>query len=313
MSVLINSYPVLTPDIFQRIGYMPSEYQYSYSSMDGSYPLSAEPVAFREEVIKLIDERCEWTPDTHNIEVSRDIRICIPVHLFGKNGLVPSNAMIGVAVEWTSKSSNQRNVVKVGAFTRNTAVPTLHFAHRFNAGQMCGSFVLNTLLYVEKAGVPSKDEVHLANTEGMVLGALDAACVIIDGNGSVFPIVEVNVPAQPLWWVKCNWTDPLIDLFDEDNIQICLNSAHPDFGLLQIKSGVKESPILREVLASALAIIIQKVKDSEFWEDTIKGKNMTDGSISQAVHYFLTTFEWHHQTPELLATSIRQDFDKRFR
>lgn len=313
MSVLINSFPVLTPEIYQKIGYMPDEYQFSYTNAEGDFPLNSEPVAFREDVVKLLDERCEWTPDTHQIIISRKLRIGIPVHLFGKNGLAPSNAIIGVAVEWTSKTSNQRGIVKAGSIRREDISPSLDLVHIFLPGQMCGSFSLSTILYIDQPGNPSADEQHLANTPGMVLGALDSCCVVIDGNGSVFPIVEVNVPAQPLWWVKCNWTDPVVDAFDEDNVQICLNSAHKDYGLLQVKDGLKESSVLREVIASALAIIIQKVKDSEFWEDTLRGNGLTEGSVSQAVHYFITTFEWNHQSPEQLAMSIRQDFDKRFR
>lgn len=313
MSIPINSFPVLTPHLFQKIGYVPGEYYFYYQSGCETFQLNTEPISFRDDVVKVIDERCEWTADTHNIELTRDFQISIPVHLFGTNGIVCTSSKIGVAVLWTSKTSNQRGVIKVGAFSRDDSLSAFHVRHSFNAGSLIGSVNFSTILYIDTAGKPDADENHFANMAGTVLGMLDSFSIIIDGNGSVFPVVEVSVPSQPLWWVQCNWTDPIVDAFDEDNVKICINNAHRDYGMLNIKAGLKESPMLRDVIASAIAIIIQKVKDTEFWNDTLRGNGLTDGSISQAVNYFITTFEWDYQSPEKLAISIRQDFDRRFR
>lgn len=312
MSVSLNSFPVLTPEIFQKIGYIAEEYEFSYSS-DEEFPLKQESITQKNDVIKLTDERCEWSPDHYNIKLNRKLRISTPVHLFGSRGLACNTAKIGIAVVWMSKASNQRGIIKCGEFSREDFSPEVQVEYDFKEGTLTGSFTLATVLYLSKGGIPEANEKFLANQQGIILGLLDEYTVIIDGNGSIFPIVEVNIPNQPLWWVKCNWTDPTADNFDQENVQICLNAAHKDFGLFDLKEGLKNSPMLCDVIATALAIIIQKVKDSDYWDDTIKGNSLSQGSVSQAVHYFITTFGWDWQSPEKLALSIRADFDKRFK
>ena len=52
---------------------------------------------------------------------------------------------------------------------------------------------------------------------GTILGVLDETKVIIDGNGSLFPIHMVSNLTEPLWWVQCNWEDPTQDSFTDDN------------------------------------------------------------------------------------------------
>jgi hypothetical protein len=68
---------------------------------------------------------------------------------------------------------------------------------------------------------------------------------------------------------------------------------------------------LIDIVASALQIIIQKVKESEYWSEIVSGQNIEQGSIAQAIQYFITTFDWKADSPENLALSIRKDFDSR--
>jgi hypothetical protein len=163
---------------------------------------------------------------------------------------------------------------------------------------------------LKNPGVSLDHEKHLANTAGVLLGTFDQFTIILDGNGSMFPIVEVFEPSQPLWWVRCDWTDPLIDRFDED-IQICLNGCHPNYKLLKTESGLKGSPLLIEIIASALQIIVEKLKESEYWEDIISGRNYEQGSIAEAANYFITNFQWDTHSSERLALTIRKDLESR--
>ena len=53
-----------------------------------------------------------------------------------------------------------------------------------------------------------REEMHLAQYPGTILGDLDRFKIVIDGRGSMFPILEIREPSQPLWRVECNWSDP---------------------------------------------------------------------------------------------------------
>ena len=92
------------------------------------------------------------------------------------------------------------------------------------------------------------------------------------------------------------------------------NQAHPNYSLLKVDAGMNGSPFLVDVLASALQIIIWKAVESVGYDiDRIvnPSSSVAPGSILDAVHYFLKTFEWDVSSPERLAESIRKDFDGR--
>ena len=64
-------------------------------------------------------------------------------------------------------------------------------------------------------------------------------------------------------------------------------------------------------MASALVIIISKLKEQEnYWDVTI-GDDLQSGSVSEAVYYFINTLEWDVSTPDAMSLSIRKFFDQR--
>ena len=70
--------------------------------------------------------------------------------------------------------------------------------------------------------------------------------------------------------------------------------------------------LLKEIIASALVLIITKLKGQEdYWDATISGNNLETGSVSEAIYYFVNTLEWDVSTPETISLSIRKFFDQR--
>lgn len=310
MSTALNLYPNLTDELTVKMGYVATNYAFSYGSEGLTYPLDARLADVNNnEVLLISDDRNEWSPETHDLTLSRSLTIHNPHFLFGPNGLACESAELGLALLWTSKSSKQQGIEVIGGFRKKAQPLDFDIQFSFPSGFLRGRLNLQIIIYLKTPGAASRDEKHLANEAGVILGILDNFTVVLDGSGSVFPIVEVSEPTQPLWWVRCDWMDPQIDLFEEENVQICLNSAHPDFKLLKLDGSFKDSVLLKEIISSSLQIIIQKVQESESWDEIIIGKNCEQGSIAHAVHYLINTFDWDTNSPERLAMTIRKYMD----
>jgi hypothetical protein len=310
MSIVLSFFPVLSDQLISRIGLISSEYIFKYDNEGYEHDLTVKAAeGHNSSHLQLSDEKCEWIPDNHNLKIYRNYSISTPVFLFGKNGIARNDAELGLALMWTSKSSNQRGVEVIGTFDNSPGTKDFAFKGEFYPGHLQGRITFQTVLFINKPGIGEIGESHLAKDSGIILGSLDEFTVIIEGSGSVFPIVEVKEPSQPLWWVVCDWTDPQSDLFEEENLRICLNKAHSNYKLLIAESGLSESPLLIEIVASSLHIIISKVMQSEYWEEIQRGENLEPGSIGQAIYYFLNTFNWETNSPENLALSIRKYFE----
>jgi len=310
MSITLNFYPKLTEELTLKVGFTATGYVFSYQSDGREYNLESRLAdAANNEVILVSDERNEWAPETHDLCIRRKVSIYNPNFLFGPNGLAGQSAELGLAMLWTSKSSNQRGVYEIGS-VRNIPGPLVYsFSYAFPPGSLRGRVQLQIILYLRTPGDINDFERHLANETGTVLGTLDNFTIVLEGSGSVFPIVEVPEPLQPLWWVRCDWVDPQVDAFEVDNVRICLNSAHPEFKLLKENDN---TVLLREIIASAMQLIVEKVKESGNWDEIIIGKNCENGSIAEAVHYFVSAFGWDTSSPERLAATIRKDLESRF-
>jgi hypothetical protein len=128
------------------------------------------------------------------------------------------------------------------------------------------------------------------------LGPLAPAIeIVIDGDGSLFPVLEEPLGANgPLWELKAFWSDPQDEPFTSDYVALVLNNNHPHFEQLRDRRGLnlEQSPLMRQVFAAWLALVISKVKEdmgAQF--DTFLGVLNSDdgvGSIADAVSSFIT-------------------------
>jgi hypothetical protein len=313
LTSLISFYQTLTNELMNKIGFEGSQYVFSYSNDDDIYHLEKDSVngqESRDNHLYLQDPQNIWDVEQHNLILNRKGTINNSLFLFGQNGLASEDSVLGIALSWFSKSSNQRGIVPVAEITHSLYEPTeFVFQHIFNPGQIKGKITLELIIYLKHKG--SKQFSNLASNEGTVLGVLDSYVLVIDGNGSMFPILEVRDPLQPLWWVNCDWSDPLTDSFSEENISIVLNAGHKSSKLLNSENGLGSSPLLIEIISSAIQIIIHKAKESGVWDSIETGSGVEPGSIGQAIYYFIQTFGWDISSPERLARSIREDLERR--
>jgi hypothetical protein len=312
MAANISLFPVITDELLNKIRFQASPYELYYVRDDQEYKLCAEELDGGSTVHKVIDDEGIWSPDDYQLCVRRKYFIRTYQCLFGSDGIVCNNAKLGLAVMWTSSDSKQRGVIPIGTIENSQSDLELELNYEFAEAQLRGDVEFSTIVFVKEAGTPLWDEEHLANQYGCVLGELESKFVIrLDGVGSVFPIYEIIEPGQPLWYVKCDWDDPTYDLFSEC-VSININIAHKNYKYLDKTKRTFDEQLLKEIMASALVIVITKLKEQEnYWDVTTVGEELQSGSVSEAANYFINTLEWDVSGPEAISLSIRKFFDQR--
>lgn len=308
MSRDFTLFPTLSEDLKQKFRFQETQYSFYYD--DGvrhglECKDSGSPNTF-----SLFEENGHWNVDEHNFGFSRSYKVRFQNCLFGRDGIVCQNAELGIAIVWTSADSKQRGVIPAeGSIKFSNDSTEIIIEHLFDKAQLRGCVSLQTVLYIKKPGTPFDDEGHLANTYGFILGELCSETLLLDGDGSEFPILITKDPGQPLWWVKCEWDDPTKDLFAE-SVLIVLNEAHKDFIFIDNKSPNYNQAMAKEIFSQALLIIITKLKQDEaYWNDTINGNDLGPGSVSEAIAYFVNALNWDLQSVENTSLSIRKFFE----
>lgn len=318
MAVILEAFPKLSRELLTKIGYISAEYEFYYHNHGEKLRLDTETTSSstsKTAVLQLTDPVAQWHPEEYELCIDLTSIINVPVFLFGEKGLAASDGgIIGIAVMWMAPDSNSRGVIPVGEISRKSMAPyVLHHTIRFSSKMLRGTLILQNILYVKHRGNPEGIEKYQAGEPGTILGILDETRVIIDGNGSIFPIHEMASPANPLWWVTCNWSDATEDKFTDENFCIYLNSAHKDFAALNSNEGIQKSPLLLEIVCSALEILVSKVMGDPVAEQAVRtGEHMLPGSIASVVNFFIHRFDWHidKDNPQQLAMDIRMSLMK---
>ena len=313
MSINFSLFPTLNEEFLSKIRFQPRPYEFYFNMKSERLPLQKEQINGSEKYYKLSDENGIWNLDEYNLILRREYTLKSFSNLFGVDGVVCRNAELGLAIMWTSKSSNLRGVIEVGTINNTSDSEEIFTVEKeFEVARLRGEIDLKSIIYIKKSGNPTLKEEYLANKEGYVLGTLDKETIILEGNGSVFPIYEVSDVNKPLWYVKCDWDDPTIDSF-RDTVAIYLNKVHKSYikYLVPSKKAYFNQQLLKEIMASALMIIILKLKSGEYWNQTINGDNLDRGSVSEAIYYFITTHKWDTSSPDRLSITIREFLDDR--
>ena len=310
MSVSIVPYPSLNERLSSQIRFQHSEYSFFYVDEDGEeHSLGYKRDEINPSVL-FIDDDGAWSHDDYEFSFKISISLRTFGCLFGKTGIACKNAKIGFAIQWTSNESKQRGVFKIDEFGYSDNSFQKDCSFSFPKGTLRGNVSLNIILYLAQAGSVEPDENHLINVPGHVLGELDSVKVFIDGNGSEFPIFEYTNPDDPLWKLNFSCEDPTSEQFGEC-VEICLNKAHRNFKYIDKNSSAFNEQLLSEIMAAALTAIVEEVKKkSEYWGQIVNGENLTEGSVGQALFYFMRTLEWELESSSINASlSIRRFFE----
>ncbi len=308
MSIPISFYPHINENILNKLGVVNGEFNFYYTKnkdilMETKYPDESRI----REVIYFEDSNYEWDPDSFNLKLTRPLTISNPNFLFGSRGVAPKQSKLAIGVIWTCKASNIRGAKIIHTFGSDEFAPLqCNLNLEFPRGVLKKELNLEVIIYIKEPGKITAGEEILANQPGLNLGIISRSSIVIEGNGSIFPVVEVEEPNMPLWWVYCSWSDPQEDSFDEEHIKLCINKAHKYYSQVYNGKSVKDSPLFVEIMASAIQNIIHKVEKSSYWENIKQNYNNSPGSIGEAIYYFMSTFDWDFSSPELLGLTIRK-------
>lgn len=319
MTRMLEPYPMLDEVMLQRTGFTKGLPRFGYRKDGAMHSLDSEQIDGDSgyETFRLMGN--EWHPRTHGLSMQISAEIMTPSFLFGAGGLAArQNSVLGVAVRWTNATSRLRGATSTrGAVSLDLL--NSDNAHKpwsideevtWGAGELRGLLQLELVLYLAQRGNRTRQEKHLAHLPGTILGVLSQYEVIIDGSGSLFPIQHEYRPKEQLWRVECGWADPFGEAFDDDAFCLRLNQAHPDYAAVIQADKAGMTPLLKEILASALQILIQRAMVDPRWQDIVQGNDIVPGTVAHMVHYFMTTFELDMyadiEEPQRLAEQLRR-------
>lgn len=318
MSKPVFLYPSLTDNIRDEI-FQAKKYEFSYIGNDDFEKDLEYVVSELNSSVNCLRTDGIWSADKNNLIIRRKVALKKYIKLFGPNGLVCRNAKLGISLVWTSPDSRQRGATPILTFGVSKEEIEDQEDHTFVEGEIdfefsCakirGNVKLSVVLYIAVSGVPENDETHLANEEGCILGELDSFMLRLDGTASLFPVYEVYEKNQPLWYVRCDWTDPLSDSFSE-SVSININTAHKNYIFIDRTQKAFCAQLLVEVMSSALCCVIEKIRSEKYLDQILGEDEMESGSIGEVVRYFSNTLGWNFSTPDKLSLSIRKFFDGR--
>lgn len=318
MATPIFLYPSLNEDIKDSI-FQAKKYAFAYTSLDKQDKDLSYEAAETNAAVNCLKTDGVWNADRYNLLVKRSIALKNFRKLFGPNGVACRNARLGVSLVWTSPDSRQRGAEPILNFGVSKEQLEEKHDHTFTEGEIYlefpaakirGDVNFTVVLYVAQAGTPAADEMHLANEEGFILGAFDSFSLRIDGTGSLFPVFEVYEKDKPLWYVRCDWTDPVSDAFAE-SVSININTAHKNYKFIDRTQKSFCSQLLVEVMSAALCCIVEKIRSEKYLDQILGDEEMEAGSVGEVIRYFSGTLGWDFSTPDNLSCSTRKFFDGR--
>ena len=313
MSQIISLFPTYDNDTQGLFSL--SDYQFYYEKDGEDVELFNNSDESLSGEIVLEDEMGFWSPDEYSLKFTKQIEVKNASMLYESDSSTPdckiacSDAIIGIGMVWSSPSSSQKGAFDIGEVKNYDRKQIFKIDKTFPKGKLRGEIVLSIVLYIKAAGNPVGDELIYANEPGSRVGEIETFAIRLDGNGSFFPMKEVDRPGDSLWSVECNWTDPSIDAFS-DCITILLNRAHKNYKYLD-RSNTKDfqPQLLLEILASAVGNVIETLREED--KEFLSLQDAQEGSVSLAIRYFKDNLEWDISTPTKTSASIRRFLEQK--
>ena len=309
----INLFPTLTKETFKNINLEIYEIKFKYHYHGETRKLQKD--FLEDNTFQLIDNYGMWNPSDNNLEISGKIHLQNINELFGESGVACHNAKIGIGIRWTSSQSRQRGIIKVVSLSKGDLGGDFAYSYVFEAGRLRGDIKFDLIFYIEKAGSPSVNEMHLANIPGTVIGTYNEYSFVLslDGMGSMFPIYEKEMPNKPLWNVVCDWDNPASDAFSE-YVYINFNTAHKNYCYINSLDTEHYNPqVVVEIMTQAIFSIMSTLKENEEeWNEMLEGNGLSKGSVSYVINYMINSLGLSVETSADLLYSLREKLEGKF-
>lgn len=301
-------YPTLTEELADNAGCSVEKYSFSYYSGQWAYELKQKG----RSTIKLTDPLEIWKIENDGLKVEKQVQIAYPNFLYGKDGIVCSEAELGICIIWTNKTLTQ-----TGCFMPESDIITpsgrvCSFEFEFDPGSISGDLELSVILYVRKKADNVYDgEQNLMNEEGVSVGVLETVFLDFNSIYMEFPIEEFKSENEPLWWVEFSqWEDPKsVETFSKDNVCLYLNPYYPTCPMTD--GDIKNLDLLIEILSMTYFMIFSRLSEEDLVA-TRNDINLEPGSICSVLHQFiLDCDDLRFETPEKLLKSLQMNIRKR--
>ncbi len=277
-------YPILTDELTEQSGCIAHPYEFSYYFNGEERKLKSN----NKSVVKLEDSWESWKIENDGLRIHRAIEFEYPEVLYGPNGIACKNAEIGICIIWTNKTLTQMGTIQPVISEMNGSTQKTIFDYEFHAGEVSGDLELETILYIKRASQTILDgEEILMNETGVKIGIVDVCRLDFGSIYMDFPVQEINSKTQPLWWIEFgSWADPRLDLFNEDNIRLYLNTAYDCCP--RIGDSISNETVLIDIVAGAYTMIFQRLQEMDCLNATINDVGLEPGSICKIMFYFLS-------------------------
>ena len=157
MSTVVNLFPTFTEERRNKLKYNFSDYSFFYNDDNCENKLLSEDAEGDGKTLSLSDELGYWKPDLYNFGLLRQYDISNLNSLFGTSGIVCRNAVLGIALMWTSQESKQRGSLEIGVFDYETDSIKYSVKHCFMNGQFRGKVQFETILFIKEKGMGEDD------------------------------------------------------------------------------------------------------------------------------------------------------------
>lgn len=265
-------------------------------------------------VFKLEDPDFEWNNKMHSLYIDIELSMNNTNLLF--DSFCCKDAILGIGIEWKPEKSRIRNCKKIGELCNN--IDNYNFkVEKILIDDLNSNVDFSWLIYVAKPGNDNSRKMY-GNSRGLILGDGPLWKIIVEGEGSVFPIREISLQNEPLWSYYCDFDDIYEDSFSDENIKIIINKNHRLYQYIHHSNPKFDKNVFIEVLSSALVMLILEIKNKnkenrdEYNIDF--SKKGQKNSIYSVLKYYNDTFNFNiNGTMDEMFYSIKLFFERKFK
>lgn len=280
-----NLYKMLSKDNFSKLNVKINREYYYYSSTGERFTL--EEVIFKNEnknnLFQLMDDASQWDPKTKGVYVNINLNLENLDSLFGPSNYVFDDAKIGVGIVWVAEKSRYKHCVKLLDLTRFNKNLTVNKS--FYIENISSNVMFSLIFYISNPGTYGGNK-FFANEKGMVIYEEEMWTLIVSGEGSIFPIYDIEAPKDVLRTYEVDVDDITENPFDGDHISIKLNKSHANYKYLNYNDELFNEGYFKEVLSSAMSFIILELRKNEADDKFNFTKSYEKDSILSVLKYF---------------------------
>ncbi len=278
-------YPTLDEDLLEMLEIEIDGYTFHYIT-DKEYKIKVD---VDEEMIVLFDEKGIWDATRDNLIIKSKMTINHPTAFFENGGIAVSNAKVGVGIRWYSSGSKLRGFEKIGTFDYNTDKFESDFLLKFERKTLRSSLVLEPIFYIDEPGlVEQRQESNLANIKGVVIGELLSTNIILEGERSEFPVVEVKDANRPLWELVANFATG--DESFNDTVYLTINSEHRDYKYIDKSHKDFSAIFLEEIMINVVSFLVDKGIREDIIQFDSEDRSPL-GSVSYVLNHWVQIYD----------------------